>query len=280
VRVVEGAPAGYASPVRRTVLGLAVFVLYGVGATTTAGLASRDRPVPTLRSHGETIRAGFVGRCTPRGGEPCAIPAEFVGTEPLPVHAGGLVRLNTDHPASRVQMYLCGAWRPVERRSSRRWVVRLPRKLARRKRCEYNDIDIDFRRGPWAGQSAAYTFNGWRHTHRPDNAGRLVVKERVVNKFGIYEEGAISYLKVRRASDGNLVVRRRYQGTRIRLDQLLPARRYKLTSYVRPCEGDCQQLEPPTDRCSADLRVPPGGEVFARIVTNDGSSCRITFPGK
>lgn len=108
--------------------------------------------------------------------------------------------------------------------------------------------------------------------------GRLVVKEKIANKFGIYEEGAISYLRVRRAADGKVVVRRRYPGTRIRLDELLPARRYKLSSFVRPCAGDCQDPEPPTDRCSGEFRLPPGGEVMVRIVTNDGSPCRIRFP--
>ena len=259
-------------------LGVAFIVLAGVGATTTAVLGSRDRPVPTLSSHGTTIRAGFVARCTPQGGEPCAIPDQFIATEALPVHAGGLVRLDTDHPASSVEMYLCGAWRPVEKRSSRRWVVHLPRRLGRGKGCKYNDVDIDFRSGAWAGQSAAYTFNAWHHTHNPDNGGRVVVKERAVNKFGIYDEGAISYLRVRRASYPQLVMRRRYQGKRIRLDALLPARRYKLSSFVRPCSGDCQELEPPTDRCSAEFLLPPGREVMARIVTNDGSACRITFP--
>ena len=54
--------------------------------------------------------------------------------------------------------------------------------------------------------------------------GRLLVTEKVVNASGIYEEGAISHLRVRRLSDGELVVRRRYRG-RIRLDEALPARR-------------------------------------------------------
>jgi hypothetical protein len=110
------------------------------------------------------------------------------------------------------------------------------------------------------------------------NKGRLVVTEKVVNRFGIYEEGAISYLKVRRRADGKVVLRRRYQGRRIRLAEELPARRYRLISFVRPCSGNCDNLDPATDRCTAKFRLRPDTKVRARTVTNDGEPCRIRFP--
>jgi hypothetical protein len=104
--------------------------------------------------------------------------------------------------------------------------------------------------------------------------GLLVVRERVVNTTGAYEEGAISYLKVKRISDGEVVVRRSYRGDPIRLDERLAADRYKLISFVQPCSGDCSNLDPPTDRCAARVRIPRVGSVRAKIITNDGSPCR------
>lgn len=107
--------------------------------------------------------------------------------------------------------------------------------------------------------------------------GQLVVREKVVDKFGVYEEGARSYLRVRRVADGKTVVRRKYRGVRIRHAERLPARRYRIISFVRPCSGSCQRLDAPADRCSAEFRLPRKSELTAKIITNDGSPCQIKF---
>ena len=123
-------------------------------------------PDPRLSSHATTIRPSLVGHCTPRSErEGCALPDPFISSDPLTVHAGGRVLIDTDDPASAVQMDLCGAWRRASMRTPRRWVVRLPSRLASRKTCEYNELVVDYAAGAWMGETAAYTFNGRRHRH-------------------------------------------------------------------------------------------------------------------
>ena len=94
---------------------------------------------------------------------------------------------------------------------------------------------------------------------------------------GTFIEGAISYLAVKRLSDGRVVLRRRYEGL-IRLDRALAPGRYRVSSYVRSCSGTCDRLDPPTNRCATSVRVRSRSTVRLTVVSRDDRACRFERP--
>lgn len=125
----------------------------------------------------------------------------------------------------------------------------------------------------------------------PDTA-RLVVKGKFVDTGAHYIEGAFAYLVIRRRGAPRPVVRREYRGA-IWLNKALPAGRYRLVSYVRPCGGICPDRKPrpcresscpgpggldrPTDRCADDFRLRSGQTLRAVVQSGVGIRCRIRF---
>jgi hypothetical protein len=106
--------------------------------------------------------------------------------------------------------------------------------------------------------SAATTTATLKVTHHVDASGPL------------YIEGAIYYLRA--ARNGRAVTRTlRQPATTLRL----AAGRYRLTSWARPCDGNCGYLDPPTDRCSAAVRVRANRTTRIRVTARAGSPCRI-----
>jgi D-alanyl-D-alanine dipeptidase len=102
--------------------------------------------------------------------------------------------------------------------------------------------------------------------------GMLDVSQRFDFSGGVYVEGSVSYLRVRNARRVVFERSRRGElGARLRLR----AGRYRVTSFQRPCEGNCGLLDPPTDRCSRRVRVFAGEPTTVRIVTRPGRGCRL-----
>ena len=99
---------------------------------------------------------------------------------------------------------------------------------------------------------------------------------RVVDSRGVYIEGSIAFLQVR--DGGGRVVVDESSGTprvRWRVRLRLPAGRYRLTSFERPCNGNCSVLDPPAERCSRRIRVIAGGRTGVRVTVRPGRGCRM-----
>jgi D-alanyl-D-alanine dipeptidase len=93
---------------------------------------------------------------------------------------------------------------------------------------------------------------------------------------GVYIEGSISYLRVR---DGNgVLVLERQSGTgiRFRVRERLPAGRYRVTSFERPCDGNCALLDPPVARCSRRIEILPRGRTGVRTTVRPYRGCRMS----
>jgi hypothetical protein len=102
--------------------------------------------------------------------------------------------------------------------------------------------------------------------------GTLTLSHRVATSDGVYVEGSVSYLRLKRR--GRVVARRSGSGpihTRLRPRRGL----YRVVSYQRPCQGNCSTLDPPADRCSKRVRVYAGETSAARVVTRPGDGCTI-----
>jgi hypothetical protein len=104
---------------------------------------------------------------------------------------------------------------------------------------------------------------------------RLVVSEQRVDNGATYIEGAYSYLKLKRTG-GAVVFHRRYAG-RMHLSRKFPVGRYWLVSYVRACDGNCDYLDAPSDRCAARFTLSRDESVHAVVRTAVGERCRIRF---
>jgi hypothetical protein len=113
-----------------------------------------------------------------------------------------------------------------------------------------------------------------------EGSGRLKVAQSFA---GAYDEGSVSYLRVR---NGRRVVLRRSRAGPIRVGLRPRAGLYRVVSYQRPCKGTCARLDPPVDQCSRRVRVFTGETSRVRAVTRPGRGCRIAvrepaaFPSK
>ena len=104
----------------------------------------------------------------------------------------------------------------------------------------------------------------------PAPTATIRLEHRVDSSHGFYAEGAYYYAVLRR---GSVSVVRRFSGTRMTLR--MPAGRYVVRSYARPCDGNCGLLDPPMDGCTARVRLTANATTRVRIVAPPGSPCRI-----
>jgi hypothetical protein len=93
---------------------------------------------------------------------------------------------------------------------------------------------------------------------------------------GLYFEGARSYIAVETPAGEERVefelrpTPNGHEGS-VRLD---PGD-YRLLSWQRPCDGSCDSLDSPTDRCSAPFTVAPETPTLAEIQVRAGEGCTI-----
>ena len=105
--------------------------------------------------------------------------------------------------------------------------------------------------------------------------GTLDFRQALDTSGGTYIEGAVSYVRVLGAR-GEAVVRRSVMHkVRFRMRRRLPPGRYTVVSFQRPCAGNCDLLDPPTDRCARRIRILSGGRTEVRVVVRSGRGCRM-----
>lgn len=92
-----------------------------------------------------------------------------------------------------------------------------------------------------------------------------------------YIERSLSYLRIARA-DGVVSSRAGCADTSVptKILRLRPGR-YRVSSWQRPCDGNCGFLDPPTDRRSAPFRVVSARRLHATIRVSPGRGCTIEF---
>jgi D-alanyl-D-alanine dipeptidase len=112
--------------------------------------------------------------------------------------------------------------------------------------------------------------------------GTLDLRQSLDRSRGLYVEGSISYVRVRGVR-GKLVVAKRVNRPRFRMQRRLAPGRYKVISYQRPCDGNCGTLDPPTDRCARHVQVLSGGLTQVAVRVRPGRRCRMSrhaFPAR
>lgn len=108
---------------------------------------------------------------------------------------------------------------------------------------------------------------------RSQPPSELVIRTKIVTSGGLYVEGALTYASV---SDrhGRVLVTKRIDK---RVTLLLGTGPFRVRSWVRPCDGNCSVLDPPTDRCGRAFRLAPGRKLVATIRVQAAHPCVISF---
>jgi hypothetical protein len=88
----------------------------------------------------------------------------------------------------------------------------------------------------------------------------------------MFTEGAVPEVRLT-ASDGTVIDPQRDHADDAVFPGIAPGR-YRLTAALRPCDGNCGYLDPPTTPCSARVRVAADQEVT--VSWRVGQPCRVT----
>ena len=101
---------------------------------------------------------------------------------------------------------------------------------------------------------------------------------------GPYEEGSYSYVRVE-GLDGDELIEKRFTQEARKIGKLrflstmtlrLDPGSYRLVSFQRPCDGNCEVLDPPTDQCSREI-VVVRGPVEATITVRPSEGCSVAI---
>lgn len=110
--------------------------------------------------------------------------------------------------------------------------------------------------------------------------GRLVVMETLPPR-PVYIEGSVSFLRVERSDSGEVIADgamtdgEQPRGDAPLLSRELEPGEYRILSFQRPCHGNCDYLDAPTDRCAAVADVVAGRVLTATVVLHQRGGCTI-----
>jgi hypothetical protein len=109
-----------------------------------------------------------------------------------------------------------------------------------------------------------------------DPAGQVTLTAHTTISPGpggeMFTEGAVPEVRLT-ASDGTVIEPRRDHVDDAVFPGIAPGR-YRLTAALRPCDGNCGYLDPPTTPCSARVRVTDDQEVT--VSWRVGQPCQVT----
>lgn len=109
--------------------------------------------------------------------------------------------------------------------------------------------------------------------------GRLVVVEPPRTEPH-YMEGSIRFLRVT-ADGGERVLapgpvdRSHEPREHVIFDRSVPATRYEVVRHERPCQGNCDYLDPPAGRCETVAEVEDGRTLTVTVVNHPDGSCTM-----
>ena len=105
----------------------------------------------------------------------------------------------------------------------------------------------------------------------PGGSAALRVKHAVKGP-PYFIEGSIWHVRVV-DSDGSAVLDKKLSDDSVSVS--LGAGTYKLESEELPCDGNCSNLDPPTDGCSQELTATAGQVLAATITVKPSRGCSI-----
>ena len=106
------------------------------------------------------------------------------------------------------------------------------------------------------------------------HAGRLRILQVMVGN-AVPIEGALSYIRLERAT-GATVTERQLPGSG-QLTLRVPPGGYRLLSWQRICDGNCGNLDPPSQQCARPDTLRSAEQLTAAIRVNFASGCVIVL---
>jgi hypothetical protein len=146
----------------------------------------------------------------------------------------------------------------------------------------YHEKDVELDR-PLGDRRLIDGRTGSTPSFNAHDVARVEVRQIVDVLRGSYIDGFQSYVRIEQASDyGRLLEQRLPDGVsadartlvstlslRLRPDE------YRLVSFQRPCQGTCESLDLPTDKCTALIEPSPLHPVGVTVTVRPGEGCRI-----
>lgn len=107
-----------------------------------------------------------------------------------------------------------------------------------------------------------------------ERSATLVVRQQYQD--GFYVEGSVGFVEVSRPGSETVTRHeRQVEGDESVSLVLLPGS-YSLTSWQRPCDGNCQDgFDPPVDGCEASVTLDSGQTLKADVTVTPNSGCQI-----
>lgn len=112
----------------------------------------------------------------------------------------------------------------------------------------------------------------------PEPPGTMVLVEESGPGLPMWMEGSVGFARIE-DGDGRVVYETpprdgatAYPRELVRRE--LPAGTYRITSWQRPCQGNCGLLDPPTARCEGEVELPPDATV--RVTVEVADPCRLS----
>jgi hypothetical protein len=125
-----------------------------------------------------------------------------------------------------------------------------------------------------SAESTAEKSAGTASGDAAERSASLVVRQRY--RGGFYIEGSVGFVEVSRPGSETVSrLERQVEGDdSVRL--VLPPGMYSLTSWQRPCDGNCQDgFDPPVDGCETSIMLESGQTVTADVTVKPDSGCQI-----
>jgi hypothetical protein len=88
----------------------------------------------------------------------------------------------------------------------------------------------------------------------------------------MYTEGSLSYIRLE--GTHGVAVERQLDESNHSEFHFKPGH-YRLSSWQRPCSGNCSHLDPPTERCSTTFDATAETPLHATIRVRPSEGCRI-----
>lgn len=108
------------------------------------------------------------------------------------------------------------------------------------------------------------------------------IEQVLVSNGLFYTEGSYSYVRVAQPDGGQVVKKRLARARECSKSECvseavlrLAPGEYRFVSFQRPCDGSCELLDPPTDRCDALITVKAAEALDVVITVRPGEGCKI-----
>lgn len=115
-------------------------------------------------------------------------------------------------------------------------------------------------------------------TTSPARDSRVHIRQVIRRRRPSYTEGFVSFVQLR-FIEGQILFRARYPASGGRSTVEVPPGRYRIGSFLRPCNGTCARLDPAVDRCSRRMRIPTQRSTTVRaditVTPTDGCGIRL-----